>query len=157
MFVVGGISNTKVPRQVFDWLGLRMICFQFGYQFVFLKSSATSPVKAWGWSGHDALRGRASCHMRRRIHAIWGGGYMSYEEEDTCHMRRRIHVESSMAQGLDTRQKNLRSQPIFVFVFLDIFFWRLVSDNRISFLTLKTLWPSVLTRGRCVLECVLLL
>jgi hypothetical protein len=21
-----------------------------------------------------------------------GGGYMSYEEEDTCHMRRRIHV-----------------------------------------------------------------
>jgi hypothetical protein len=47
---------------------------------------------------------------------------MSYEEEDTCHMRRRIHVESSMAQGLDTRQKNLRSQPIFFFVFLDIFF-----------------------------------
>jgi hypothetical protein len=33
-----------------------------------------------------------TCHMRRRIHVIWGGGYMSYEEEDTCHMRRRIHV-----------------------------------------------------------------
>ena len=41
-------------------------------------------------------------HMRRRIHVIRGGGYMSYvlrafppptyEEEDTCHMRRRIHV-----------------------------------------------------------------
>jgi len=30
--------------------------------------------------------------MRRRIHVIRGGGYMSYEEEDTCHMRRRIHV-----------------------------------------------------------------
>jgi hypothetical protein len=24
--------------------------------------------------------------MRRRIHVICGGGYMSYEEEDTCHM-----------------------------------------------------------------------
>jgi hypothetical protein len=33
-----------------------------------------------------------SCHLRRWIHVIWGGGYMSYEEEDTCHMRRRIHV-----------------------------------------------------------------
>jgi len=33
-----------------------------------------------------------TCHMRRRIHVIRGGGYMSYEEEDTCHMRRRIHV-----------------------------------------------------------------
>jgi hypothetical protein len=30
--------------------------------------------------------------MGRRIHVIGGGGYMSYEEEDTCHMRRRIHV-----------------------------------------------------------------
>ena len=27
-----------------------------------------------------------------RTHVIWGGGYMSYEEEDTCHMRRRTHV-----------------------------------------------------------------
>jgi hypothetical protein len=35
---------------------------------------------------------RLMCHMRRRIHAIWGGGYMPYEEEDTCHMRRRIHA-----------------------------------------------------------------
>jgi hypothetical protein len=30
--------------------------------------------------------------MRRRIHVVRGGGYMSDEEEDTCHMRRRIHV-----------------------------------------------------------------
>jgi hypothetical protein len=34
----------------------------------------------------------AQIDMRRRIHVIRGGGYMSYEEEDTCHMRRRIHV-----------------------------------------------------------------
>jgi hypothetical protein len=44
-----------------------------------------------------------TCHMRRRIHVKWGGGYMCvyclvlvqaniYEDEDTCHMRRRIHV-----------------------------------------------------------------
>jgi len=33
-----------------------------------------------------------TCHMRRRIHAICGGGFMSYAEEDTCYMRRRIHV-----------------------------------------------------------------
>jgi hypothetical protein len=30
--------------------------------------------------------------MKRRIHVICGGGYMSYEEEDTSHMRRRIQV-----------------------------------------------------------------
>jgi len=24
-----------------------------------------------------------TCHMRRRIHVICGGGYMSYAEEDT--------------------------------------------------------------------------
>jgi hypothetical protein len=29
--------------------------------------------------------------MRKMIHAL-GGGYMSYEEEDTCHMRKMIHV-----------------------------------------------------------------
>jgi hypothetical protein len=29
--------------------------------------------------------------MRRRIHVICGGGYMSYEAEDTWYMRRRIH------------------------------------------------------------------
>jgi hypothetical protein len=27
-----------------------------------------------------------TCNMRRRIHVIWGGGYMSYEEEDRIHV-----------------------------------------------------------------------
>jgi hypothetical protein len=26
----------------------------------------------------------SSDEVRRRIHVIWGGGYISYEEEDTC-------------------------------------------------------------------------
>ena len=37
-----------------------------------------------------------SCHMRRRIHVIWGGGRerkgVERQSEDSCHMRRRIHV-----------------------------------------------------------------
>jgi hypothetical protein len=33
-----------------------------------------------------------TCHVRDETEGTRGGGYMSYEEEDTCHMRRRIHV-----------------------------------------------------------------
>jgi hypothetical protein len=30
--------------------------------------------------------------LSKVLYVISGGGYMSYEEEDTCHIRRRIHV-----------------------------------------------------------------
>jgi hypothetical protein len=36
-----------------------------------------------------------TCHMRRRIHVISGGGYMSYEEEDTCHPEIRSQKSST--------------------------------------------------------------
>jgi hypothetical protein len=35
-----------------------------------------------------------------------GGGYMSYEEEDTCHMRRRIHVIHIHEPGVIVDQKH---------------------------------------------------
>jgi hypothetical protein len=47
--------------------------------------------------GYMSYEEEDTCHMRKMIHAL-GGGYMSYEEEDTCHeeddtcIRRRIHV-----------------------------------------------------------------
>ena len=46
----------------------------------------------WG-GGYMPYEEEDTCHMRRRIHVIWGGGYISYEEEDTCHMTRRMHYE----------------------------------------------------------------
>jgi len=41
-------------------------------------------------------------HMRRRIHVILGGGYMSYEEEDTRHQKL-SNLQREAAQTRDTR------------------------------------------------------
>ena len=46
------------------------------------------------------------CCAIRRIHVIGGGGYVSYEEEDTCHVNRQRTV-SARASVLHAHERKL--------------------------------------------------
>jgi len=67
----------------------------------------------------------AQIDMRRRIHVIRGGGYMSYEEEDTCHMRRRIRVLRPIlhTQICPWRPSNKSTYVNNTFLCSEIFLW----------------------------------